>query len=90
MAVKIRLKRVGTKNRPAFRIVVTDSQSPRDGRFIEIIGHYDPLAQPHKVTVNQERALHWLGVGAQPSETVRSLLTSEGVWRKFVESQKAK
>jgi small subunit ribosomal protein S16 len=84
MAVKIRLMRVGAKKRPAYRVVVTEGSSPRDGRFIEILGHYDPIAQPHKVKVNEERAIHWLKVGATPSETVRSLLKQLGVWSKFV------
>ena len=83
MAVRIRLKRMGAKNRPAYRVVVADQASPRDGRFIESIGHYDPLANPHVVKVDEARALHWLKVGATPSETVRSLLAQTGVWEKF-------
>ncbi len=79
MSVRIRLKRVGAKNRPAYRIVVADQRSPRDGRFIESLGHYDPLANPHTLKVDVDRAAHWLSVGAQPSETVASLLKQAGV-----------
>lgn len=90
MSVKIRLRRMGTRNRPAYRLVVADTQSPRDGRFIEHIGHYDPLAKPHVVRVNEERVLHWLRVGATPSDTVRTLLAQQGIWQKFTESRKKK
>lgn len=74
MAVKIRLKRVGTKNAPAFRIVVADGRSPRDGKFIEEIGTYLPLKKTDNVTVDTERAQYWISKGAQPSETVASFL----------------
>jgi small subunit ribosomal protein S16 len=74
MSVKIRLKRVGTKNTPAFRIVVADSRSPRDGRFIEEIGTYLPLQKGENVKINLERAKYWVGVGAQPSDTVASFI----------------
>ena len=74
MAVKIRLKRVGTKNTPAFRIVVADGRSPRDGRFIEEIGTYLPLQKGDNVKINLERAKYWVGVGAQPSDTVASFI----------------
>lgn len=74
MAVRIRLRRVGTKNVPAYRIVVADARSPRDGRFIESLGTYDPRKATDNFTVNLERAKHWLGKGAQPSDTVRSIL----------------
>jgi small subunit ribosomal protein S16 len=74
MAVRIRLKRIGAKNTPAYRIVVTDSRSPRDGRFIEEIGFYVPTKRDHKYTINLERAKHWVGKGAQPSETVASMI----------------
>ena len=75
MAVKIRLRRVGTKNVPCYRIVVADGRSPRDGRFIENIGTYDPRKGDGKTSaVNLERAKYWIGKGAQPSETVRSIL----------------
>jgi small subunit ribosomal protein S16 len=76
---KIRLRRMGAKKRPSYRIVVADSRSPRDGRFIEVIGHYDPLTDPATVKINDERASYWLSVGAQPTETVRSLLRRQGL-----------
>lgn len=74
MAVKIRLRRVGTKNVPIYRIVVADGRSPRDGRFIENLGTYDPRKPDVNFKVNLERAKYWLGKGAQPSDTVRSIL----------------
>jgi len=70
---------MGAKKRPSYRIVAAESRSPRDGRFIESVGMYDPLTDPSTVRVNVERAQHWLSVGAQPSDTVRYLLTREGV-----------
>ncbi len=72
--VKIRLQRVGRKNKPAYRVVSADSRSPRDGAFIEIIGHYDPLTDPATVVIDREKALKWLRQGAQPTRTVASLL----------------
>ena len=78
MAVKIRLKRMGAKKNPFYRIVVTDSRSPRDGAFIEEIGHYNPLMDPAEIKIDGERAKYWLGVGAQPSDTVRALLKKGG------------
>ncbi len=83
MAVKIRLRRTGSRNHPAYRVVVADSRSKRDGRFVEIIGHYNPLQQPAVVEINEERALYWLKQGAQPTETVRALLEQKSVWKKF-------
>ncbi|MGH2542040.1 MAG: 30S ribosomal protein S16 [Ardenticatenaceae bacterium] len=77
--VKIRLRRTGKKNQPSYRIVVADSRSPRDGRFIENIGHYNPRTEPETVVVDKERALHWLSNGAQPTEAVERLLLKEGV-----------
>ena len=77
--VKIRLRRMGAKKAPFYRIVVADSHSPRDGRFIEEIGTYNPLTDPATVTVDAERALYWIKNGAQPTETVRSLLKKNGV-----------
>ena len=74
MSVKIRLKRVGAKNAPAYRIVVTDSRSPRDGRFIEELGSYDPKKSGVNYNLDLERAKYWVGVGAQPSETVASFI----------------
>lgn len=77
--IKLRLRRMGAKKRPSYRIVAADSRSPRDGRFIETIGLYDPLTEPATVRVDVERARHWLAVGAQPTETVRDLLRRSGV-----------
>ncbi|MCX6903798.1 MAG: 30S ribosomal protein S16 [Verrucomicrobia bacterium] len=74
MAVRIRLKRIGAKNTPAYRIVVTDSRSPRDGRFIEEIGSYVPTKRENKYTIKLDRANYWLGVGALPTETVASMI----------------
>lgn len=77
--VKIRLRRMGAKKAPYYRIVVADSHSPRDGRFIEEIGTYNPLTDPSTVTVESERVLYWIKNGAQPTETVRALLKKNGV-----------
>lgn len=79
MAVRIRLKRMGAKKRPFYRLVVADSRSARDGRVIETLGHYDPLTDPSRVSVNVERAKVWLSQGAQPSDTARRLLRQAGV-----------
>lgn len=79
MAVKIRLKRMGAKKAPFYRIVVSDSRSPRDGRFIEEIGTYNPLKDPGEIVVDTERAAYWIGCGAQPSDTVRALLKKSEV-----------
>jgi small subunit ribosomal protein S16 len=81
MATRIRLRRVGRKKQPEFRIVVAESTSPRDGRFIETIGHYRPREKPAVVTVDAERARSWLAKGALPTETVRSLLKRAGVFK---------
>ncbi|MEH7546241.1 SSU ribosomal protein S16P [Neobacillus bataviensis] len=83
MAVKIRLKRMGAKKTPFYRIVVADSRSPRDGRYIEIVGTYNPVAEPAKVDINEELALKWLKDGAKPSDTVRNLFSSQGIMEKF-------
>jgi small subunit ribosomal protein S16 len=80
--VKIRLRRMGRRNKPFYRVVVTDSRSPRDGKFIEIIGHYNPLTDPASVSIDEEKALKWLRYGAQPSDTVRSLLGKLGIMDK--------
>ena len=79
MAVKIRLKRMGMKKHPFYRVVVADVRSPRDGRFIEEIGYYNPVSQPVEMKIDDERAKYWLGVGAQPTDTVRALLKKGGV-----------
>ncbi len=76
MAVSIRLRRVGSTRRPAYRVVVTDSRSPRDGRFIEIIGHYSPLTTPPTVKIDRAKAQAWIAKGAQPSNTVRKLMAN--------------
>ncbi|UAL49142.1 30S ribosomal protein S16 [Sutcliffiella horikoshii] len=83
MAVKIRLKRMGSKKSPFYRIVVADSRSPRDGRFIETVGTYNPVIQPAEVKINEELALKWLQDGAKPSDTVRNLFSNEGIMEKF-------
>ena len=83
MSVKLRLRREGTKKAPFYRIVAADSRSPRDGRFIEIVGVYRPLEDPSGIDVDAERALHWLRVGAQPSDAVRNILRISGVWQQF-------
>jgi small subunit ribosomal protein S16 len=87
VSVKIRLMRVGKKKQPTYRVVVADSHSPRDGRFIEIIGQYGPRQEPSHVQIDGERALSWLRNGAQPTEQVQKLLTATGVWAQF-ESEK--
>ena len=77
--VKIRLKRMGMKKQPFYRLVVTDSRNPRDGRFIEEIGYYNPVSDPVEMKIDGERAKYWIGVGAQPTDTVRALLKKGGV-----------
>ena len=79
MAVKIRLKRLGSKKNPFYRVVVADERSPRDGRFIEEIGYYNPLTNPVDIKIDAEKATKWLGNGAQPTETVKSLLKKSGI-----------
>ena len=76
--VKIRLKRMGMKKEPFYRVVVTDSRSPRDGRFIEELGYYNPLTTPADIKIDVERAKYWLGNGAQPTDTTRGLLKKAG------------
>ena len=79
MAVKIRLKRMGSNKKPFYRIVVADSRAPRDGRFIEEIGYYNPVSEPKQIKINDEKALKWLSVGAQPTDTVKKLLQSQEI-----------
>lgn len=79
MSVKIRLTRIGRHKRPFYRIVVADARSPRDGRFIEVVGTYDPLTEPAKTELKVDRVKHWIGRGAQPSPTVKRLLTKAGI-----------
>jgi small subunit ribosomal protein S16 len=83
VAVKLRLMRMGKKKQPTYRIVAADARSPRDGRFIEIVGTYDPRAEPSGITLDNERAVHWLRHGAQPTERVQKLLTIAGAWEEF-------
>lgn len=84
MAVKLRLKRMGAKQKPFYRIVAADSRSPRDGRFIETVGTYDPVKKTDdNITVDEEKVIKWLNNGAQPTETVKNILTRAGVWAKF-------
>jgi small subunit ribosomal protein S16 len=90
MAVKIRLKRMGAKQNPFYRIVVADSRYPRDGRFIENIGYYNPSTKPAEVKIDSEAALKWLSNGAQPSDTVRNLLSEAGVLKAFHDSKNSK
>jgi small subunit ribosomal protein S16 len=88
MAVKLRLTRMGAKKKPVYRIVASDSRRPRDGQYIELVGTYNPLTQPATINVNEEVALKWLSTGAEPTDTVRSLLSQAGVMKKFAESKK--
>ncbi|HEY7355386.1 MAG TPA: 30S ribosomal protein S16 [Ktedonobacterales bacterium] len=88
--VKIRLMRAGMKKAPTYRVVVADSRSPRDGRFIEIIGWYNPRTEPSTITIDEEKALKWLSVGAQPTDSVRSLLNRTGINAKFQEKKAAR
>lgn len=90
MATRIRLKRIGAHKAPFYRIVVSNSRSPRDGRFIEEIGYYNPVAEPAIVNINEEKALQWLQDGAQASDTVRNLLSKAGVLKKFHELKNQK
>lgn len=80
MSVKIRLKRIGAKKNPFYRIIVADSRSPRDGRFIEEIGYYDPLTEPKTVKIDNERAMDWLNKGAKPTDTVNRLFKANGMY----------
>ena len=89
MAVKLRLKRMGPKQKPFYRIVAADARSPRDGRFIETVGTYNPVRKPAEVKVDEELALKWLNNGAIPTDTVRSILSKEGIMAKYAESKKA-
>jgi small subunit ribosomal protein S16 len=87
MTTRIRLRRMGSNKRPFFRVVVADQRSPRDGRFIENIGKYHPLNDPSVIEIDQIRALHWLRVGAQPSDQVRNLMKKVGIWEEFVKER---
>ena len=87
MAVRIRLKRIGAKKSPFYRLVVADSRSPRDGRFIEEIGTYNPLTDPVEVRIDEDKALSWMQKGAKPSDTVRSLFSKAGLMTKLHDSK---
>ena len=87
MAVKLRLKRMGSKQKPFYRIVAADSRSPRDGRFIETVGTYNPIKQPAEINIDEEKAIKWLKNGAQPTDTVKALLSKAGVMAKYAESK---
>ncbi|MCW0926161.1 30S ribosomal protein S16 [Weissella sp. LMG 11983] len=88
--LRFRLKRMGSKKRPFYRVVVADSRSPRDGRFIETVGTYNPLVEPAEVKLNEELVLSWLNNGAQPSDTVKNLLSNAGIMKKFHEAKFSK
>ena len=88
--VKIRLTRTGRKLDPSYRIVIADSRSPRDGRYIELVGFYDPNMKENGVKLDEEKILNWLNNGATPSDTVKSLLSKLGIWKKFTDSKSKK
>lgn len=88
MAVRIRLARHGRKKKPFYKMVVVFSESPRDGRFIEVVGTYNPIVDPPEITVKEDKVLSWLKKGAKPSDTVKSILRKQGVWKKFAEMKK--
>ncbi len=90
MAVKLRLKRMGSKKKPVYRIVAIDSHTKRDGEYIELVGTYNPLTEPKSVKIDEEIALKWLKNGALPSDTVRNLLSDAGIMKKFHESKLGK
>jgi len=87
MSVKLRLTRIGKTKQPHYRIVATDSRSPRDGRFIEIVGHYNPRTEPSALTVDNAKAVKWLMEGAQPTERVKKLLEISGAWGEFTSAR---
>ena len=90
MAVKMRLKRMGAKKAPFYRVVVADSRSPRDGKFIELIGTYNPLVTPAEIKINEELALEWLNNGAIPTDTVKNILSKAGIMAKYHNSKQGK
>ncbi len=90
MAVKIRLQRFGTKKRPFYRLVVAESRIKRDGRYLEILGHYDPRQTPTLIEIDEDRALEWLKKGAQPTSTAKNILTKKGVWEKYHQQKSSK
>ena len=90
MAVKIRLTRTGRKKLPSYRVVVADSEAPRDGKFIERVGTYNPRENPARFQVEEQLILRWLHKGAQPTETVKSLLKKAGIWKKYLDGKREK
>jgi small subunit ribosomal protein S16 len=88
VAVKLRLMRMGKTKQPTYRVVAADSHSPRNGRFIEIIGTYEPRIEPSRINIDNDRALHWLKNGAQPTERVEKLLKITGAWDEFQSTKK--
>ena len=90
MAVKLRLKRIGAKQKPFYRVVAADSRSPRDGRFIETVGTYDPIKKENNINLDEEKVISWLNNGAQPTDTVKSLLTQSGIWAKYKSTKEGK
>lgn len=83
MAVKIRMTRMGAKKKPFYRLVVADSRSPRDGKFIDIIGFYNPVVEPVQIKIDEEKATKWLNTGAQPTDTVKALFKKHGIYEKL-------
>lgn len=90
MAVKLRLKRMGAKKKPFYRIVAADSRSPRDGRFIETVGTYNPLALPAEINIDEELAMKWLKNGATPTDTVKNIFSKAGIMTKFANEKQGK
>lgn len=88
--VRIRLLRVGKRKQPSYRVVVADQRSPRDGRFVEILGNYNPLTNPSLIQLDEERSLHWLALGAQPSASATALLKRTGIWQKAKQAKASK
>ena len=89
LVVRIRLLRTGKRKQPSYRVVVADQRAPRDGRFVEILGHYNPLTNPSQISIDEEKALAWLGKGAQPSDSVVALLKRTGIWQKHKTTKSA-
>ena len=88
--VKLRLRRMGGKKKPYYRVVAADSRSPRDGRFLETLGSYDPRSEPSRIEIDEDKALKWLREGAQPTSQVRKLMQIKGIWQKFQEEKSGK
>ena len=81
--VRLRLRRIGAKKQPSYRVVAADKEAPRDGRFLEVLGHYNPRTEPATITLKEDRIFHWLGVGAQPSEAVERLFKQMGTYERY-------